>query len=179
MDNTYELLQTLNNNAKEMLAADFYKNLKVFEHVIKERSIALTCELKQFTKSLPDHVLDIIDSQDSVVTMFANSQEYENNKVFTIDALDEEDMSVHIFFNNTGKIIKIIFFNDRIQLTVSSCQNIVVYERKGVCLKLVDLFKDYYSLNKGESRNGVFDAIATFQKEKVERDIKNLKMLFG
>ena len=179
MNNTDEFLQKLNNNTKELLEVDFYKNLRAFEHIIKERSIALIFEVNQFLKSLPNYVLDIVDAEDSVVSMFANSHEQNGARVYTIDALDEEEMSVYIYFNNTGKVTEVLFFNDRVQLTLSSKQDLVVYERNGLCLKLVKLFKDYYSLNVGKSRESIFNTVATYEKEKVDRDVICAKMLLG
>ena len=179
MNNTYQLLKTLKTNAEEMLSVDFYKNLRSFKYLLDERFIASACELDMFLKALPDYLLDIIDDKDSVINFFANADEVNNGKIFSIKPLDNEGIGVEFMFSNNGKLAKIIFYNDRLKLTLSNEQDVVVLERKNSCIKLVSLFKDHYALNKSSSVSGEFRTVDTIQKSKVERDILYNEMLLG
>jgi len=179
MNRTYQFLTILKNGAGELLVEDFVGNLKKFEYLINQRFIVSSCELDMFLKELPEYMLDIVENKDNIIRLFANAEETKTGKIYAIEPLDKEDISVVIKFNFTGKIEKIMFFNDKLKLTLSNGQDIVVLERKGSCIKLVHLFKNHYSLNKGTKIDGQFTDVVPIEKSKLERDIRCGEMLLG
>lgn len=179
MNKTYKFLKNLSDKAQQIVAVDFYKNLKIFDFIVAERFIVTSAELNEFMKNLPNYVLDEIKNENSVCEILENAEDFGDKKIYSIKSLDEEEISVDIVINNIGQINQIVFYNDRIRMTLTSSQDIVILERNNSCLKLINLLKDHYSLNKGKTIDGEFVTVATFEKSKVERDVVCSEMLLG
>ena len=179
MNNTYKFLKNLGDTAQQIVAVDFYKNLKIFSYLVDERFIFTSAELNEFMKNLPDYVLDEIKDENGICEILENAEDFGDKKIYSIKSLDEEEISVDIVLNNIGQINQIVFYNDRIRITLTSGQDIVILERNNSCLKLINLLKDHYSLNKGKTIDGEFVTVATFEKSKAERDVVSSEMLLG
>ena len=180
MNNCYLFLENLKQGAsEEMFATDFLLNLKRFKYMIDEISLGVSSMLIDFYKSVPDHILDLSKQKNCLNDLFVNADEDVNTKIFLIEPLEQEEMGVKIEFDMTGKIVSIKFFNDRMQLILNAKSELVRLDLNGRSYQMLQLFKNYFTLNKRVKGSVEFKHIATYEQEDIDNKMKFQTYLLG
>lgn len=180
MNNCYTMLNNLKRTAsEEMFATDFVMNLKRFKYLVDERYVVTSVILDDFLKSVPEHIVDLTDDENSLIKLFSIAEEKNNTKILLIEPLDQEEIGAKFKFDIDGRLVSIELFNDRICLNLNATTEIVRFEMEGKTLQMVQVLKNYISLNKRLKNSNEFTTVVTVEKQNIDNKMKFQAMLLG
>ncbi len=188
MNNVITFLNNITKDVSEdVLNTNFEKNFKNFNFVMDQHFMLSVSnyELQNFLHNFPEALLNMSNRKDAFMFFLSEAEENKDGKEFSFTPITGEDeVGVSLKFDNKNKLLSIIFFNDRITLTLGNKQNAVVYERKskdGNHLKTIKLEENAKEYNLFSKKNDEqeFGYEQTYIKKDLEKEIVAHEHLFG
>lgn len=181
MNKTHKVLDNMNKyTSSDMFGENFLQNLIRFEYLINERFTTTSLEFSAFLNLMPDFIVDTSKNSEFILNLYADCEVVNGEKITKIVPYDDEsEISVTFKFSRYGKLLTIILQNENNCLILDSSQDIVVFKNKNKYVKLVNLFKDYFSLNIKRADEENWRNVTSIEKERLDNKIMYSKMLLG